>query len=41
MVLRMRQVADASDVSLRPFVCDTVAPGFHVHTDATGVVTAG
>jgi transposase-like protein len=31
--VRMRQVADASDASLRPFVCDTVAPGSHVHTD--------
>ena len=31
--VRMRQVADASDASLRPFVCDTVAPGSIVHTD--------
>jgi transposase-like protein len=31
--VRMRQVADASAASLRPFVCDTVAPGSHVHTD--------
>jgi transposase-like protein len=31
--VRMRQVADASDASLRPFVCDTVAPGAHVPTD--------
>ena len=29
----MRQIADASDASLRSFVCDTVAPGAHVHTD--------
>ncbi len=31
--VRRRQVADASNASLRPFVCDTVAPGAHVHTD--------
>jgi len=31
--VRMRQVAEASDASLRPFVCETVAPGSIVHTD--------
>ena len=31
--VRMRQVPDASDASLRPFVCETVAPGSIVHTD--------
>jgi transposase-like protein len=34
--VRMRQVADASDVSLRAFVCETVAPGSVVHTDGWG-----
>lgn len=31
--VRMRQVADAADASLRPFVCDTVAPGSIVRTE--------
>ena len=31
--VRMRHVPDASDVSLRPFVCDMVAPGSTVRTD--------
>lgn len=34
--VRMRQVADASDESLRAFVCETVAPGSVVHTDGWG-----
>lgn len=34
--VRMRQVADASDASLRAFVCETVAPGSVVHTDGWG-----
>ena len=32
--LRMRHVPDASGASLMPFVCDTVASGSTVHTDA-------
>lgn len=32
--LRMRHVPDASSASLMPFVCDMVAPGSTVHTDA-------
>jgi transposase-like protein len=31
--VRTRQVPDASDASLRPFVCETVVPGSIVHTD--------
>jgi transposase-like protein len=31
--VRMRHIPDASDFSLRPFVCDMVAPGSTVLTD--------
>lgn len=31
--VRMRHIPDASDFSLRPFVCDVVAPGSQVLTD--------
>lgn len=31
--IRMRQIPDASESSLRPFICDAVAPGSTVLTD--------
>lgn len=34
--IRMQRISDVSAASLTPFVCDAVAPGSTVHTDAWG-----